>query len=262
MERNSLLICCGVVFFGLFSAATGFAAEATRIKGSSVQLVAPTQCAYPQSPALALGLTAAVALVIAQIIINVGIGCTYCNQSPHLSSSNWTIAVGCLVGSWFTFAVAFFLLLTAAAMNKRHGAFSTDFGSYYCYVVKPGVFAGGAALSIVSVTLGMLFTFAVAFFLLLTAAAMNKRHGAFSTDFGSYYCYVVKPGVFAGGAALSIVSVTLGMLYYLTLISPSDNDAAALHQEGITPGQSKLPIQRSQGPVFVHEDTYRRRQFA
>ncbi|PKI76128.1 uncharacterized protein LOC116192863 [Punica granatum] len=206
MERNSLLICCGVVFFGLFSAATGFAAEATRIKGSSVQLVAPTQCAYPQSPALALGLTAAVALVIAQIIINVGIGCTYCNQSPHLSSSNWTIAVGCLVGSWFTFAVAFFLLLTAAAMNKRHGAFSTDFGSYYCYVVKPGVFAGGAALS--------------------------------------------------------IVSVTLGMLYYLTLISPSDNDAAALHQEGITPGQSKLPIQRSQGPVFVHEDTYRRRQFA
>ncbi|OWM75759.1 hypothetical protein CDL15_Pgr021924 [Punica granatum] len=92
------------------------------------------------------------ALVIAQIIINLGTGCTCCNKSPHLSSSSWTIAVG-----WFTFAVAFFLLLTAAAMNERHGENSTDFGNYYCYVVKLGIFAGGAALSIVSVTLGMLY---------------------------------------------------------------------------------------------------------
>lgn len=104
------------------------------------------------------------------------------------------------------------------------------------------------------------FTFAAAFFLLLTAAAMNEKHGEVSSDFRNYYCYVVKPGVFAGGAALSLVSVALGMLYYLT--SSRDNDAVVLHQGGIASGQSELPTQGGQDPVFVHEDTYIRRLFA
>ncbi|KAJ4720985.1 Protein of unknown function (DUF1218) [Melia azedarach] len=211
MERKVIVICCVVGFLGLLSAATGFGAEATRIKGSEVQITSPTQCSYPRSPALGLGLTAAVSLLIAQVTINVATGCICCRRSPYPSNSNWTIALVCFVVSWFTFVIAFLLLLTGAALNDQHG----EEGMY----------------------------------------------------FGNYYCYVVKPGVFAGGAVLSLASVTLGILYYLTLQSAKNNNtnlwgsSSVPHQGGIAMGQPQFPQQSTQEPVFVHEDTYMRRQF-
>ncbi|KAJ9179743.1 hypothetical protein P3X46_008077 [Hevea brasiliensis] len=84
MERKALVLCSFVGFLGLLSAATGFAAEATRIKGSEVQFTSATQCAYPRSPALALGLTSAVALMLAQVIINVASGCICCKEALTL----------------------------------------------------------------------------------------------------------------------------------------------------------------------------------
>lgn len=109
------------------------------------------------------------------------------------------------------------------------------------------------------------FTFVIAFLLLLTGAALNYQHGEESIYFGNYYCYVVKPGVFAGGAVLSFASVTLGILYYLTLTSAKYNTtlwgSSASNQGDIAMGQPQFPPQNSQGPVFVHEDTYMRRQF-
>ncbi|PON97019.1 hypothetical protein TorRG33x02_070690 [Trema orientale] len=183
MERKVLVVCCGVGLLGLLSAATGFGAEATRIKGSQVQFISTTQCAYPRSPAMALGLTAAAALMVAQIIVNASTG----------------------------------------------------------------------------------FTFVIAFLLLLTGAALNDQHGLESMYFGNYYCYVVKPGVFAGGAILSLVSVTLGILYYVTFTSAKSGDSpwgsSAQNQGGIAMGQPQFPPQNTQDPVFVHEDTYMRRQF-
>ncbi|KAF3432686.1 hypothetical protein FNV43_RR23788 [Rhamnella rubrinervis] len=213
MEKKVLLVSSAVGFLGLLSAATGFGAEATRIKGSEVQFVSPTQCAYPRSPAMALGLTSAVALMVAQIIINVSTGCICCNRSPRPTSSNWTIALVCFVVSWFTFVIAFLLLLTGAALNDQHGIETMYFGNYYCYVVKPGVFAGGASLS--------------------------------------------------------LASVTLGILYYLNLTSAKNSNnpwgsSGPTNQGGIAMGQPQFPPpqpQNSQDPVFVHEDTYIRRQF-
>ncbi|OAY44602.1 uncharacterized protein LOC110620123 [Manihot esculenta] len=210
MERKALMLCGLVGFLGLLSAATGFGAEATRIKGSEVQFTSATQCTYPRSPALALGLTSAVALMLAQVIINVATGCICCKRSPNPSNTNWTIALVCFVTSWFTFVIAFLLLLTGAALNDQHGEESLYFGSYYCYVVKPGVFAGGAVLA--------------------------------------------------------LASVTLGILYYLTFHSsksvngPWDNSSAS-NPSGIAMGQPQIAPPGSQDPVFVHEDTYMRRQF-
>ncbi|KAJ0079792.1 hypothetical protein Patl1_24224 [Pistacia atlantica] len=100
MERKVLIVCSFVGFLGLLSAATGFGAEATRIKGSDVDTTDPSQCSYPRSPALGLGLTAAVSLMIAQITINVATGCICCRRGPHPSQSNWTIALVCFVVSW------------------------------------------------------------------------------------------------------------------------------------------------------------------
>ncbi|XP_019200503.1 PREDICTED: uncharacterized protein LOC109194085 [Ipomoea nil] len=211
MERNVLLICSVVGFLGILSAVTGFAAEATRIKGSQVEFTSPSECVYPRSPALGLGLTAAVALMVAQIVVNVATGCICCRKGPHQSNSNWTLALVCFVVSWFTFVIAFLLLLTGAALNEQHG----EENMY----------------------------------------------------FGNYYCYVVKPGVFAGAAVLSLASVSLGIVYYLTLISAKNtNDPwcppAPSGQGGIAMGQPQFPPQTSQEPVFVHEDTYMRRQLA
>nr|GLL28296.1 uncharacterized protein LOC109194085 [Ipomoea trifida]GMC93096.1 Fc receptor-like protein [Ipomoea batatas]GMC98684.1 Fc receptor-like protein [Ipomoea batatas]GMD02396.1 Fc receptor-like protein [Ipomoea batatas]GMD20470.1 Fc receptor-like protein [Ipomoea batatas] len=211
MERNVLLICSVVGFLGILSAVTGFAAEATRIKGSQVEFTSPSECVYPRSPALGLGLTAAVALMVAQIVVNVATGCICCRKGPHQSNSNWTLALVCFVVSWFTFVIAFLLLLTGAALNEQHG----EENMY----------------------------------------------------FGNYYCYVVKPGVFAGAAVLSLASVSLGIVYYLTLISAKNtNDPwcppAPSSQGGIAMGQPQFPPQTTQDPVFVHEDTYMRRQLA
>uniref|UniRef100_A0A2P2IQ85 Transmembrane protein n=1 Tax=Rhizophora mucronata TaxID=61149 RepID=A0A2P2IQ85_RHIMU len=211
MERKVLVLCSVVGFLGLLSAATGFGAEATRIKGSEVQFISATQCAYPRSPALGLGLTAAVALLIAHIIINVATGCICCRRGLDPSNSNWRIALVCFFVSWFTFVIAFLLLLTGAALNDQHGQESMYFGNYYCYVVKPGVFAGGAVLAFASVTLGILYYFTS------NAAKINGNNS------------IANPPVY--------------------------------NQGGIAMGQPQFPPQNTLDPVFVHEDTYMRRQF-
>lgn len=79
----------------------------------------------------------------------------------------------------------------------------------------------------------------------------------------------MKPGVFAGGAILSLASVASGILYYLILtkakMSNNNNNAQwAPGQQGggIAMGQPQFPPQSTQDPVFVHEDTYARRQLA
>lgn len=211
MERKALVICSVVGFLGLLSAATGFGAEGTRIKASQVEFSSATDCIYPRSPAMALGLIAALALMMAQIIINASTGCMCCQRSPYPSDSSWRVALICFVFSWFTFVIAFLLLLTGAALNDQRGEESMYFSSYSCYVVKPGVFAGGALLS--------------------------------------------------------FASVVLGLIYYLNMTSSKNRGdpwgtAPASNQGGIALGQPQFPPQSTtQDPVFVHEDTYMRRQF-
>jgi hypothetical protein len=111
------------------------------------------------------------------------------------------------------------------------------------------------------------FTYVIAFLLLLTGAALNDQRGEENVYLGTYYCYVVKPGVFAGGAILSLASVAFGIVYYITLMegkkasNPFD-DSSYPNQGTIAMGQPQIPTtQTSHDPVFVHEDTYIRRQF-
>lgn len=112
------------------------------------------------------------------------------------------------------------------------------------------------------------FTFVVAFFLLLTGAALNDQHGEESMYFGNYYCYVVKPGVFAAGSVLSLASIILGLGYYFAIAKATNaintlwSNTPGPCQGGIAMGQPQVPAQVTGDPVFVHEDTYMRRQFA
>lgn len=103
----------------------------------------------------------------------------------------------------------------------------------------------------------------IGFLLLLTGAALNDEHGEESMYFGSYYCYVVKPGVFAVGAVLSLISVSFGIIYYLLTLTQAKS---SLHVPSHSQGQGGVAMQGQpqfppQDPVFVHEDTYMRRQF-
>ncbi|XP_010034961.2 uncharacterized protein LOC104424291 isoform X1 [Eucalyptus grandis] len=211
MDRKGVMICGVVGFLGLLSAATGFAAEATRIKASEVHQISSTQCDYPRTPAATLGSTAVLALTVAQVIINMATGCICCRRNPRPSTSSGTIAVICFILSWITFIITFFLLLGAAALNNQHSAENT----YYWY----------------------------------------------------YNCYVVKPGVFAGGALLSLATVALGIISYLALTSAKNNadqgwgNVPLPNQGGVAMGHPQFPPQTGADPVFVHEDTYMRRQF-
>ncbi|URD92422.1 hypothetical protein MUK42_01281 [Musa troglodytarum] len=157
MERKVVAVCVAVGFLGLLSAALAFAAEATRIKVSDVQRTAGGDCAYPGSPALALGLISALALMMAQAIINILAGCICCKKHPHPSGTNRTVGLISFIASWVSFIIAFLLLLTGAALNDQQGQERMMYFGDYCYVVKPGVFAGGAVLSLASVALGILF---------------------------------------------------------------------------------------------------------
>nr|CAD1830962.1 unnamed protein product [Ananas comosus var. bracteatus] len=138
MERKVVVVCGVVGFLGLLSAALGFAAEGTRVKASDVQTTGADQCIYPRSPALVLGLASAVALMMAQAIINTVAGCICCKKHPHPSGTNWTVGLISFIVSWVTFIIAFLLLLTGAALNDQRGEESMYFGSF-CYVVKPGI---------------------------------------------------------------------------------------------------------------------------
>ncbi|THG09416.1 hypothetical protein TEA_028015 [Camellia sinensis var. sinensis] len=286
MERKVIVVCLVVGFLGLLCAVTGFAAEATRIKGSQVQSDSSSTCNYPSSPAFGLGLTAALALMVAQIIINVTTGCICCRRGPHQSNSNWTVALICFVVSWWVQALSLrFPVLTASTMDVLNCALASDHSaiildstsdiSILCKLMK---------------TSSHRFTFVIAFLLLLTGAALNDQHGEETMYFGNYYCYVVKPGVFAGAAVLSLASVILGIAYYLALNSVKDSNDSSWggpppNQSGIAMGQphpppnaqafppptaqayppptaQAYPPPNTQTPVFVHEDTYMRRQFA
>lgn len=106
-------------------------------------------------------------------------------------------------------------------------------------------------------------TFIISFLLLLTGAALNDQRGQESMYFGGY-CYVVKPGVFSGGAVLSLASVALGIVYYVALSSSKVVQPLGPHQQGsqgIAMGQPVVVPPQSSQPVFVHEDTYNRREF-
>lgn len=87
--------------------------------------------------------------------------------------------------------------------------------------------------------------------LLLTGAAVNGRKQKAIVGDGTYYCSVVKPGIFAVGAILAVISLIAGIFYYVTL--NSKGNAPFPNQGGIAMGQPQFPQEK---PGFVHGYTY------
>ncbi|KAG4135868.1 hypothetical protein ERO13_D08G243901v2 [Gossypium hirsutum] len=181
MDKKGI-ICLVVILLGTISAITGFAAEATRVKRSQVHLDAFGECTYPKSPSHVLGLTSALMLLIGKMILNFSTGCLCCKRRTALT-----------------------LLLKAAAFQAQHKE----------------------------------------------ATVMN----------GWEYCSLVRPGLFACGAVLAVISLVFGILYYLTLNSKGKEDAKAPvpTQGDITMAQPQFPLEN---PDSVNEDAKDKQQFS
>ncbi|GKF28096.1 hypothetical protein Tco_0094438, partial [Tanacetum coccineum] len=61
----------------------------------------------------------------------------------------------------------------------------------------------------------------IAVCLLLTAAGLNNKEGGQVDSYGSFTCYVVKPGIFAAGAILAFLSAVFGIAAYVTVAPPA-----------------------------------------
>ncbi|MFS7924074.1 hypothetical protein Hanom_Chr03g00268361 [Helianthus anomalus] len=74
-----------VAVLGIISAVAGFVAEATKVKLSEVR-IEQFSCVYPSSPALGLGILAAIFALITRIVLLVLVGCCCCCR-PRGSTS-------------------------------------------------------------------------------------------------------------------------------------------------------------------------------
>ncbi|XP_076947375.1 protein MODIFYING WALL LIGNIN-1-like [Bidens hawaiensis] len=151
MESKAVGFCAIVAVLGIISAATGFGGEFTRVKASDVT-IDDDSCVYPSSPALALGIISAVFAIITQIYISVTFGgCRCCKNDPNLTPISKLFSVL----SWVATVIGVIMLLTAAGLNNREGGQVDSYGYFTCYVVKPGIFAAGAVLALLSAVFGI-----------------------------------------------------------------------------------------------------------
>ncbi|PPD78326.1 hypothetical protein GOBAR_DD24753 [Gossypium barbadense] len=201
MDKKGI-ICLVVILLGTISAITGFAAEATRVKRSQVHLDAFGECTYPKSPSHVLGLTSALMLLIGKMILNFSTGCLCCKRRTGQSQK---CALIFYIIYWITSILALTLLLKAAAFQAQHKE----------------------------------------------ATVMN----------GWEYCSLVRPGLFACGAVLAVISLVFGILYYLTLNSKGKEAAKAPvpTQGDITMAQPQFPLEN---PDSVNEDAKDKQQFS
>nr|VDD19580.1 unnamed protein product [Brassica oleracea] len=158
MEKRKVVMCGVLSLLGLLSALTAFAAEATKKSQAKVTTSdSLTRCSYHRSPAYNLGFASAVFLMMAQIIVSVGSGCFCCRKGPAPSRSKWIISLICFIVSWFTFVLAFLVLLYGAALNDEHAEEATFPDARFCYTVGTGVFSTGSVLSVVTIALGIVY---------------------------------------------------------------------------------------------------------
>ncbi|KAK1436183.1 hypothetical protein QVD17_01961 [Tagetes erecta] len=126
--------------------------EVTKVKASEVYIDVYDICYYPSSPALILGIVSAAFTIITRVYISVSFGgAGFCRTDPNSTPLSKSL----FVFSWVASVVAVVLLLAAAVLNNKHGEEVDSYGYITCYVVKPGIFAAGAILAILSAVFGI-----------------------------------------------------------------------------------------------------------
>ncbi|KAK9072942.1 hypothetical protein SSX86_009378 [Deinandra increscens subsp. villosa] len=149
MEGKAVCFCTLVAVLGLISAVTGFAAEVTRVKDVSIE---DYSCVYPSSPALALGIISAIFAFITQVFISITLGvCNFCKKDPNSTPISKLLSILSRLAT----VIAVVLLLTGARLSNNKGGQVESYNYIKCYVVKPGIFAIGATLALLSAVFGI-----------------------------------------------------------------------------------------------------------
>ncbi|XBJ18232.1 hypothetical protein VPH35_009446 [Triticum aestivum] len=137
MDQRMIIVSSIIGSLGVLSAILGFSAEGTKLTVWTVYRYRGV-CLYPQNPALGLGVCAAIFLIVGQIIFAVVGGCCGCCKSRAIpSETNQVIGIVCARAKW----------------NDTGTRYSSGYGG--CYVLKDGIFAGGAVLTLVATALGL-----------------------------------------------------------------------------------------------------------
>ncbi|KAL6610270.1 hypothetical protein ACP70R_040239 [Stipagrostis hirtigluma subsp. patula] len=151
MDKPVIIVSSVVGSLGVLSAILGFSAEGTKLKPSDI-VVDGGECIYPQNPALALGVCAAIFLLVAQITVSAAGGCCGCCKSRAIpSGTKRTIGIVCAVVSWIAAVIAWVMLVNGAAWNANVARETES----KCYCLRDGVFAGAAVLTLAATALGI-----------------------------------------------------------------------------------------------------------
>ena len=88
--------------------------------------------------------------------------------------------------------------------------------------------------------------------LLLSAAGLNNRQGGQVNSYGYITCYVVKPGIFAAGAILALLSAVFGIAAFITLTpqqQPITNQGIGFQMgSNVDPEKNAAPFPPQQYP--------------
>lgn len=156
-----------VGLFGVGSAVLGFIAEGTKLEPGDIGR-SRIECVYPANPAFALGLVAALLLLVAQITVSAAGRCCGCckPRGAGFSVSKRNIGVVFSVLSWVAAVIAEIYFVQGAVWNAP---VTREINSG-CYLLKDGVFRRAAILSIIATVLGI-----KSYFLLRAAAAATAE---------------------------------------------------------------------------------------
>ncbi|KAM3404301.1 hypothetical protein ACQJBY_007411 [Aegilops geniculata] len=164
MKTGVIILSVVVAVFGVASAVLGFIAEGTKLTPNDIK-ISRNECVYPDNPAYALGLVAALLLLVAQITASAVGGCCGCCKprgagfsGSKSSRSKRLIGLGallCLV-SWIAALIAEWFFLQGALGNAPVTRGTTQGPGRGCTYLKDGVFRMGAILSIVATVLGII----------------------------------------------------------------------------------------------------------
>ncbi|KAL6505762.1 hypothetical protein OROHE_023141 [Orobanche hederae] len=112
-----------------------------------------TYCAYGTDASTVYGLTAFGLLAIAQALVN-GVTKCFCFGRGMMAGRSTTYAVFFFIFSWASFLAAEACLLAGSARNAYHTKYRAIFHVEHlsCATLRKGVFAAGAALTLISMT--------------------------------------------------------------------------------------------------------------
>lgn len=157
LKHGKMVVSSSVVLLGTVAFSCCVAAEFKKTKAKDMELDG-SLCSLPRSSAFGLGIAAIVCLFLAQIVGTSMAGAGLCSRGKYSGSCSRIVSTTLLALSWVSFGLTAILLGTGSSMNSGQ-AYGKGWLDGECYVVKKGVYAGAAVLTVATVILILGFFF-------------------------------------------------------------------------------------------------------